>query len=305
MRYDFVILSRGKAVQALDWTRRVVIRLGLTLNDAKTSIKQARKESFDFLGYTARWRYCPMPILLARSTSTRSGRSQRAPRDERDPGTRSRRYRERRSGPHRIGADPLLFHAEFSHRTVAQSKNCPGDYRFSCLSLSIHGVLPQLPLLTPLPIPWRIDQSHHGLTTRCDIYVDLRPFSPPFVPTKPDGIPPHSSSPSTESPRASFSEVDSVSASLTGMARIHSESENAGNLRHLQIDSICGLVSIALVNMASLNIVSASFSTKASVKSSLRVSPGTSRLRKSSPANTRDSRSLSWSCSRAKRSNTG
>jgi RNA-directed DNA polymerase len=52
MRYDFVILSRGKAVQALDWTRRVVIRLGLTLNDAKTSIKQARKESFDFLGYT-------------------------------------------------------------------------------------------------------------------------------------------------------------------------------------------------------------------------------------------------------------
>jgi RNA-directed DNA polymerase len=49
---DFVILSRAKAVQALDWTRRVVIRLGLTLNDAKTSIKQARKESFDFLGYT-------------------------------------------------------------------------------------------------------------------------------------------------------------------------------------------------------------------------------------------------------------
>jgi RNA-directed DNA polymerase len=49
---DFVILSRGKAVQALDWTRRVVTRLGLTLNEAKTSIKQARKDSFDFLGYT-------------------------------------------------------------------------------------------------------------------------------------------------------------------------------------------------------------------------------------------------------------
>jgi RNA-directed DNA polymerase len=49
---DFVILSRGKAVQALDWTRRVVTRLGLTLNEAKTSIKQARKESFDFLGYS-------------------------------------------------------------------------------------------------------------------------------------------------------------------------------------------------------------------------------------------------------------
>ncbi len=49
---DFVILSRGKAAQALDWTRGVVTRLGLTLNEAKTSIKQARKESFDFLGYT-------------------------------------------------------------------------------------------------------------------------------------------------------------------------------------------------------------------------------------------------------------
>jgi len=49
---DFVILSRGKAPEALDWTRKVVTRLGLTLNEAKTSIKQARKESFAFLGYT-------------------------------------------------------------------------------------------------------------------------------------------------------------------------------------------------------------------------------------------------------------
>jgi RNA-directed DNA polymerase len=49
---DFVILSRGKAAEALDWTRQVVTRLGLTLNEAKTSIKQARKESFNFLGYT-------------------------------------------------------------------------------------------------------------------------------------------------------------------------------------------------------------------------------------------------------------
>ncbi len=49
---DFVILSRGKAAEALDWTRKVTTRLGLTLNEAKTSIKQARKESFNFLGYT-------------------------------------------------------------------------------------------------------------------------------------------------------------------------------------------------------------------------------------------------------------
>jgi RNA-directed DNA polymerase len=49
---DFVILSCGHAEEALAWTRAVVARLGLTLNEAKTSVKDARTESFDFLGYT-------------------------------------------------------------------------------------------------------------------------------------------------------------------------------------------------------------------------------------------------------------
>jgi len=49
---DFVILSRGKAAEALNWTRQVVTRMGVTLNEAKTSIEQARQESFNFLGYT-------------------------------------------------------------------------------------------------------------------------------------------------------------------------------------------------------------------------------------------------------------
>jgi RNA-directed DNA polymerase len=49
---DFVILSRGKAAEALNWTRQVVTRMGVTLNEAKTSIKQARQESFNFLGYS-------------------------------------------------------------------------------------------------------------------------------------------------------------------------------------------------------------------------------------------------------------
>src|SRR5580704_11704344 len=49
---DFVILSRGCAAEALNWTRNVMTRIGLTLNEAKTSIKQARTERFDFLGYT-------------------------------------------------------------------------------------------------------------------------------------------------------------------------------------------------------------------------------------------------------------
>jgi RNA-directed DNA polymerase len=49
---DFVILSRGKAAEALEWTQAVMTRLGLTLNEQKTCIRNARQESFDFLGYT-------------------------------------------------------------------------------------------------------------------------------------------------------------------------------------------------------------------------------------------------------------
>ena len=49
---DFVILSRGHAKEALEWTRGVMQRLELTLNEAKTSIKDARQEKFDFLGYS-------------------------------------------------------------------------------------------------------------------------------------------------------------------------------------------------------------------------------------------------------------
>src|SRR6202171_6555801 len=49
---DFVILSRGCAAEALNWTRGVMTRIGLTLNETTTSIKQARRERFDFLGYS-------------------------------------------------------------------------------------------------------------------------------------------------------------------------------------------------------------------------------------------------------------
>jgi RNA-directed DNA polymerase len=49
---DFVILSRGHAAEALAWTKAVMTRLGLTVNEAKTSLKNARQERFDFLGYS-------------------------------------------------------------------------------------------------------------------------------------------------------------------------------------------------------------------------------------------------------------
>ncbi len=49
---DFVILSRARAGEALAWTKATMAKLGLTLNEAKTSLRDARKERFDFLGYT-------------------------------------------------------------------------------------------------------------------------------------------------------------------------------------------------------------------------------------------------------------
>ena len=45
-----VILSRGHAAEAREWTGKVMSRIGLTLNEAKTSVKDARRETFNFLG---------------------------------------------------------------------------------------------------------------------------------------------------------------------------------------------------------------------------------------------------------------
>jgi len=49
---DFVILSRGRAKDALEWTRRVMAAIGLSLNETKTCVRNGRREHFDFLGYT-------------------------------------------------------------------------------------------------------------------------------------------------------------------------------------------------------------------------------------------------------------
>jgi RNA-directed DNA polymerase len=49
---DFVILSRGDASEARAWTQTVIDRIGLTLNEQKTSIRGGATGEFDFLGYT-------------------------------------------------------------------------------------------------------------------------------------------------------------------------------------------------------------------------------------------------------------
>src|SRR5450756_886710 len=61
---DFVILSRGHAAEALAWTKAVMTKLGLTLNETKTSVKTARTERFDYLGYT----FGPHPVSYTHLT---------------------------------------------------------------------------------------------------------------------------------------------------------------------------------------------------------------------------------------------
>ncbi len=48
---DFVILSRGRAAEALAWTRWAMAKIGLTLNETKTCLRKGTKETFKFLGY--------------------------------------------------------------------------------------------------------------------------------------------------------------------------------------------------------------------------------------------------------------
>jgi len=49
---DLVILSRGFAGEAHAVLRDVMTRIGLTVNETKTKLREARTERFDFLGYT-------------------------------------------------------------------------------------------------------------------------------------------------------------------------------------------------------------------------------------------------------------
>jgi RNA-directed DNA polymerase len=51
---DFVVLCKGKVDEPLSAVRHVLDRLDLTLNETKTRIVDARKESFNFLGFEIR-----------------------------------------------------------------------------------------------------------------------------------------------------------------------------------------------------------------------------------------------------------
>ena len=56
---DFVVLCRHDAAEVLDTIRRWMASIGLALNEDKTRVCNARRESFDFLGYTFGPLYSP------------------------------------------------------------------------------------------------------------------------------------------------------------------------------------------------------------------------------------------------------
>jgi RNA-directed DNA polymerase len=56
---DFVVLCRRGAQEVLATTKRWMERIGLVLNRTKTCVRNAREESFDFLGYTFGPEYSP------------------------------------------------------------------------------------------------------------------------------------------------------------------------------------------------------------------------------------------------------
>jgi RNA-directed DNA polymerase len=56
---DFVILCKRDAPQVLDVTRQWMTRIGLKINEEKTCVRNAYRESFNFLGYTFGKMYSP------------------------------------------------------------------------------------------------------------------------------------------------------------------------------------------------------------------------------------------------------
>jgi len=65
---DLVILSRGQAAEALEFSERTMARIGLILNREKTKLVKAEQERLDFLGYTfGPHRFTGRIVLLAAS----------------------------------------------------------------------------------------------------------------------------------------------------------------------------------------------------------------------------------------------
>ena len=90
---DFVILCPTKvdSEAALDWTRRVMTAIGLTINEVKTRLCDARTERFKFLGYEIgpAWGWTGKPYLSATPARTAVQRLKQGVKDVLRPGDMS------------------------------------------------------------------------------------------------------------------------------------------------------------------------------------------------------------------------
>jgi hypothetical protein len=89
---DFVILSRGRCGAGSDVDEGGDDKLGLTLNEAKTSLRNARQDRFDFLGYwfgphhynaNGKWYLGTSPSKKSRATAQDDGRQPTGARQQR------------------------------------------------------------------------------------------------------------------------------------------------------------------------------------------------------------------------------
>jgi len=124
---DLVILSRGHAEEAREWTQKVMSRIGLTLNEQKTSIRDARKEEFDFLGYPFGRRYSARnarPYMAARPSKKSIQRVTGKVYDLLRPGEKGK-WREVCD---RLNAQLRGWEQYFNHGTIARAYQIVNNY---------------------------------------------------------------------------------------------------------------------------------------------------------------------------------
>jgi RNA-directed DNA polymerase len=130
---DFVILSRGHATEALAWTRWAMTNLGLTLNETKTCLRNAQRETFDFLGYTFghdRYRKTGQTYLAAKPSKKSVQRVKAAVRARLRPGNQGT-WAEVRDGVNRVLRG---WAAYFSYGSRATAHRAVDNYVYACAS---------------------------------------------------------------------------------------------------------------------------------------------------------------------------
>lgn len=129
---DFVILSRGCAAEALTWTRWAMTHLGLTLNETKTCLRNAQRESFDFLGYTfghARYWKTGQTYMAAKPSRKSVPRVKRAVRATLRPGNQGS-WTDVRDGLNRVLRG---WAAYFSYGSRTTAYGAVNNYVYDCV----------------------------------------------------------------------------------------------------------------------------------------------------------------------------